>query len=146
MNLVASVQPHQWPVRRRRNAPAPKGRPIGTPNTDLASGKISGLDPGARKLPMCRISRGTATRTPGTSRAEEAVRSSKEGRRRLTRRPFACRGHMRHDRARSLGERRLADRDQQVMPHLSGEHVVLVLKPGKLGFQVTYSLLQAAHL
>ena len=32
------------------------------------------------------------------------------------------------------------------MPHLSGEHVVLVLKPSKLGFQVTYSLLQAAHL
>src|SRR5438094_8351266 len=47
---------------------------------------------------------------------------------------------------RSLGERGLADRDQQVMPHLGGEHVILVLKPDKLGFQVTYSLLQAAHL
>jgi hypothetical protein len=32
------------------------------------------------------------------------------------------------------------------MPYLSGEHVILFLKPGKLGFQVTYSLLEAAHL
>jgi hypothetical protein len=47
----------------------------------------------------------------------------------------------------SLSERGLANRDQQVrMPHLSGKYVVLVLEPGKLGFQVTYSLLQAAHL
>jgi hypothetical protein len=28
----------------------------------------------------------------------------------------------------------------------SDEHIVLVLKPSKLSFQVTYSLLQAAHL
>ena len=26
------------------------------------------------------------------------------------------------------------------------EHIVLVLEPGKLGLQVAYSLLQAAHL
>jgi len=26
------------------------------------------------------------------------------------------------------------------------EHIILVLEPCKLGFQVTYSLLQAAHL
>ena len=32
------------------------------------------------------------------------------------------------------------------MPHLSGEHVILVLKPSKLSLQVTYSLLEAAHL
>jgi hypothetical protein len=32
------------------------------------------------------------------------------------------------------------------MPYLSGEYVVLVLKPRQLGFQVTYSLLEAAHL
>jgi hypothetical protein len=32
------------------------------------------------------------------------------------------------------------------MTSRSHEHIVLVLKPSKLGFQVTYSLLQAAHL
>jgi hypothetical protein len=46
----------------------------------------------------------------------------------------------------SSGECGLADRDQQVMPYLSGEHVILLLEPGQLGFQVTYSLLEAAHL
>jgi hypothetical protein len=47
---------------------------------------------------------------------------------------------------RSSGERGLADRDQQVMPYLSGKHVILFLEPRQLGFQVTYSLLEAAHL
>jgi hypothetical protein len=28
----------------------------------------------------------------------------------------------------------------------SNEHIILVLKPGKLGLQVSYSLLQTAHL
>jgi hypothetical protein len=32
------------------------------------------------------------------------------------------------------------------MTNPSGEHVVFLLEPGKLGFQVTYSLLKAAHL
>jgi hypothetical protein len=32
------------------------------------------------------------------------------------------------------------------MPQFSGEYIVLVLKPGKLGLQVAYSLLKAAHL
>jgi hypothetical protein len=32
------------------------------------------------------------------------------------------------------------------MTNRSNEHIVLVLKPGKLGLQVAYSLLQAAHL
>jgi hypothetical protein len=32
------------------------------------------------------------------------------------------------------------------MSRRSDEHIVLVLKPGKLGFQVAYSLLEAAHL
>ena len=45
-----------------------------------------------------------------------------------------------------LGERGLTNRDQQLMPHLSGKYVILVLEPGKLGLQVAYSLLQAAHL
>jgi hypothetical protein len=45
-----------------------------------------------------------------------------------------------------LGERRLADWNQQVVADRSDKHNVLVLKPGKLGFQVAYSLLQAAHL
>jgi len=45
-----------------------------------------------------------------------------------------------------LGERGLANRNQQVMPHFSSKHVVLLLEPSHRGFQVTYSLLQAAHL
>jgi hypothetical protein len=45
-----------------------------------------------------------------------------------------------------LGEYRFANRNQQVLPHLSGQKVVLFLKPGKRGFEITYSLLQAAHL
>ncbi len=32
------------------------------------------------------------------------------------------------------------------MPDLSSQRVVLVLEPDKLGLQVTYSLLKAAHL
>ena len=47
---------------------------------------------------------------------------------------------------RSLGERRLADRNQQVMLRLRGKHVVLLVQPRKLGFEIAYSLLQAAHL
>jgi hypothetical protein len=45
------------------------------------------------------------------------------------------------------GERGLAVRDQHVrVGSLYGERVVLFLEPDKLGFQVTYSLLEAAHL
>jgi hypothetical protein len=44
------------------------------------------------------------------------------------------------------GERWLAHRDQQVIADGSHEDIVLILEPGKLGFQVTYSLLQTAHL
>jgi hypothetical protein len=47
---------------------------------------------------------------------------------------------------RSLGERRLANRDQQVLAYLRGKHIVLFMQPGKLGFEIAYSLLQAAHL
>jgi hypothetical protein len=32
------------------------------------------------------------------------------------------------------------------MADRGNQHIVLVLEPSKLGFQVTYSLLQAAHL
>jgi len=32
------------------------------------------------------------------------------------------------------------------MPYLSGKHIVLLMQPGKLGFEIAYSLLQAAHL
>lgn len=45
----------------------------------------------------------------------------------------------------ALGEDRLANLDQQVSTHLSGQHVVLFLKPREGGLQVTYSLLQTAH-
>jgi hypothetical protein len=44
------------------------------------------------------------------------------------------------------GERGLANRDQQVVADGSDKHIVLILKPSKLSFEVTYSLLQAAHL
>jgi len=47
---------------------------------------------------------------------------------------------------RSSGKRGLANRDQQVVTNLRGKHVVLLVQPGKLGFEFTYSLLQAAHL
>jgi hypothetical protein len=32
------------------------------------------------------------------------------------------------------------------MTDCGDEHIIFLLKPCKLGFQVTYSLLQAAHL
>jgi hypothetical protein len=44
------------------------------------------------------------------------------------------------------GECRFADWSQQVVADGSDKHIVLVLEPGKLGLQVAYSLLQAAHL
>jgi hypothetical protein len=46
------------------------------------------------------------------------------------------------------GERWLAIRYQQVLMlvRLQRKRVVLFLQPDKLGFQVTYSLLEAAHL
>jgi hypothetical protein len=47
---------------------------------------------------------------------------------------------------RSSGERRLANRNQQVVVRLRGKHVVLLVQPGKLCFEIAYSLLQAAHL
>jgi hypothetical protein len=50
-------------------------------------------------------------------------------------------------RQRSSDERGLALRDQHVLvSSLNRERVVLFLKPHKLGFQVAYSLLEAAHL
>ena len=47
---------------------------------------------------------------------------------------------------RSSGERGLANRNQQVVIRLRGKHVVLLVQPGKLCFEIAYSLLQAAHL
>jgi len=48
---------------------------------------------------------------------------------------------------RSLDERGLTFRDQHLLvADLKRERVVLILKPHKLGFQVAYSLLEAAHL
>ena len=48
---------------------------------------------------------------------------------------------------RSLDVRRLAIRHQHVLvASLNHERFVLFLKPHKLGFQVAYSLLEAAHL
>jgi hypothetical protein len=48
---------------------------------------------------------------------------------------------------RSSDERRLAIRNQHVLVAcLNRERVILFLKPHKLGFQVAYSLLEAAHL
>jgi hypothetical protein len=46
------------------------------------------------------------------------------------------------------GERRLAlpISDEQFFAYLSGQRIVLVLEPHQRGFQVTHSLLQAAHL
>ncbi len=32
------------------------------------------------------------------------------------------------------------------MADRSNKHVILILKPGKLSFKITYSLLEAAHL
>ena len=47
----------------------------------------------------------------------------------------------------SSGERRLAIRNQHVLVRcLYRKRVVLFLEPHKLGFQVPYSLLKAAHL
>jgi hypothetical protein len=37
-------------------------------------------------------------------------------------------------------------RYKQILASLRSERVVLFLKPDKLGFQVTYTLLEAAHL
>jgi hypothetical protein len=48
---------------------------------------------------------------------------------------------------RSSDERWLAIRNQHVLvASLNRERVLLFLKPYKLGFQVAYSLLEAAHL
>jgi hypothetical protein len=47
---------------------------------------------------------------------------------------------------RPLGKRGHTNRDQQVMAYFRSEHVVLFLKPDKLSFQVTYTLLKATHL
>ena len=48
---------------------------------------------------------------------------------------------------RRSGERGLAIRYQHVrVGSLYRERIVLFLEPDKLGFQVTYSLLEAAHL
>jgi hypothetical protein len=45
------------------------------------------------------------------------------------------------------GERRFAIRNQHVLVGcLDRERLVLFLEPDKLGFQVPYSLLEAAHL
>jgi hypothetical protein len=50
-------------------------------------------------------------------------------------------------RKRSLSERRLAIPHQHVLVScLHGERVVFLLEPRKLGFQVTNTLLEAAHL
>jgi hypothetical protein len=50
--------------------------------------------------------------------------------------------------ARRSGERGLAIQNQLgfVVSCLSGERVVLLLKPNKFGLEVTYSLLETAHL
>ena len=37
-------------------------------------------------------------------------------------------------------------RNKQVLACLSSESVVLLLEPNELGFEITYSLLEAAHL
>jgi len=48
---------------------------------------------------------------------------------------------------RSSDERGLAFRDQHVLVgRLNRKRVILLLEPNKLGFQVAYSLLEAAHL
>jgi len=49
---------------------------------------------------------------------------------------------------RSSGKRRLTIQNQHVILMLdpSGKHVVLFLKPHKLGFQVANALLETAHL
>jgi hypothetical protein len=47
---------------------------------------------------------------------------------------------------RSSGKRGLADRKHHVVPHLRRQYVVLLVQPSKLGFEIAYSLLQAAHL
>jgi hypothetical protein len=44
-----------------------------------------------------------------------------------------------------LGERGLADRDQQLVTDLCGQSVVLLLKPVKRGLEVTHPLLKPAH-
>ena len=50
-------------------------------------------------------------------------------------------------RQRSLDERGLAFLNQHVLvSSLNRKRVILFLKPYKLGFQVAYSLLEAAHL
>ena len=46
---------------------------------------------------------------------------------------------------RSLGERGLANRNQQVMADFCRECVVLFLEPDKCSLQVTHTLLKAAH-
>jgi hypothetical protein len=50
-------------------------------------------------------------------------------------------------RLRSSDERGLAFRDQHVLVgSLNRKRVIRLLEPNKLGFQVAYSLLEAAHL
>jgi hypothetical protein len=50
-------------------------------------------------------------------------------------------------RVQRSGERRFAVRDQHVLVgRLYRQRFVLFLEPDKLGFQVPYSLLEAAHL
>ena len=46
---------------------------------------------------------------------------------------------------RSLGERRLADRNQQVMADFRSKCIVLFLKPDQGSLQVSHTLLKAAH-
>ena len=59
--------------------------------------------------------------------------------------PFFCR--FAASRLRPSDVRRLAVRHQHVLvTSLNRECVILFLKPYKLGFEVAYSLLEAAHL
>jgi hypothetical protein len=85
-----------------------------------------------------------AMRVGSTANNSEKIHDNEEGRR--SRRPWfvvvVC-----LSRLCSSGERRLAVRYQHVrMCCLNRKRVVLFLEPYKLGFQVPYSLLEAAHL
>jgi hypothetical protein len=44
------------------------------------------------------------------------------------------------------GQSRFANRDKQLMPDFSGQRVVLLLEPVQRCFEITNSLLKAAHL
>ena len=152
-------------VRRQRRADPPCGAARGSGLGGVREHRPLRGDhrPGARPAPQAHRPAGRGRHRVRLPRRrvlgpERAVRpgirrvaprpARRPGGSRLSQRgtPACRRPSIRFGQPRPSGERGFANRNHQVVPHLRGKHVVLLVQPGKLGFEITYSLLQAAHL